>query len=244
MAITEHITPNAPVGEIVAHLPRAAEIFKKYKIDFCCGGSRPLSDAIREKNLDEREIMAKLEEARHAVAQRQGEETDWQSAPLSDLVDYVVDIHHSYLNQALPRLSELTTAILRAHGAKHQELKRVHKLFHDLKAALEAHLIDEEEVIFPLVKNYEEDQSAMSLSRAVTISKKLEEEHEDAGKILHELREITQDYAVPDDGCGTYHTAYEELEELENDIFQHIHLENNILHPRLKEELENVQNQN
>jgi len=123
----------------------------------------------------------------------QGQEIDWRTAPLTDLVDYIIDTHHSFLNRELPQLSELTTVILRAHGAKHEELKRVHKLFHNLKSALEAHLIDEEEVIFPLVKDYARDGSTMSLSRAVTISKKLEEEHDEAGDILHELREITQE---------------------------------------------------
>lgn len=242
MNITQ-ITPNSPVGEIVAHMPRAAEIFKQYKIDFCCGGHRPLSEVIREQNLDQDEIMETLEQAEQTVVEYQGKIVDWRTAPLSHLVDYIIDTHHSYLNQTLPQLSELTTAILRAHGANHEELRQVHKLFHTLKTALEQHLIDEEEVIFPLVRNYDEDKSAMSLSRAVTIAKKLEEEHDEAGSILHQLRDITRDYAVPPDACPTYDKTYEKFVELEADMFQHIHLENNILHPRLRDELERVQNQ-
>lgn len=237
-----HISPNTAVGEIVAQVPRAAEIFKHYRIDFCCGGDRPLSEAIKENNLDQQEVLHKLGEAEQAAADQHGKTIDWQTAPLSQLVDYIIDTHHSYLNQTLPELSQLTTAVLRAHGTKHEELRRVHKLLHNLKTNLEQHLIDEEEVIFPLVKNYEEDDSAMSLSRAVTIAKKLEEEHDEAGSILHELRDITRDYAVPPDGCPTYDRTYEKLVELEADMFQHIHLENNILHPRLKAELERVQN--
>lgn len=239
-----NITPNQSVGDIVAHLPRAAEVYKKYKIDFCCGGHRPLSEAIREKNLDQEEIMSKLQEVQESTVDMQDLDIDWKTAPLPELVDYIIDTHHSFLNRELPELSQLTTTILRAHGAKHQELREVHRLFHKLKSALEAHLIDEEEVIFPLVKEWDRDKSVMALSRAVTISKKLEEEHDEAGEIVHQLREITRDYAIPDDVCSTFASTYERLVELESDLFQHIHLENNILHPRLKEELWRVQNQN
>lgn len=188
--------------------------------------------------------MAKLEEAQANIVDLQGINIDWKTAPLSELVDYIIDSHHSYLNTQLHELSELTTTILRSHCANHEELRQVHKLFFKLKSALEAHLIDEEEVIFPLVKEWDREKSAVALSRAVTISKKLEEEHDEAGEIIHELREITHDYAIPDDACPTFVSTYERLVELESDLFQHIHLENNILHPRLREELKKVQNQN
>lgn len=240
--IPRQITPNDPIGEIVAHVPRASDVFKQYSIDYCCGGHRPLSEAIQEQNLNEAEIIGKLEEIQQASTSQ--DRTDWQTAPLTELVDHVIDTHHAYLNRSLPELSEMTTAILRAHGAKHEELREMHRLFHQLKTELDSHLIDEEEVVFPLVKDYEDQGSTIALSRAVNVIKKLEEEHDGAGEILHQLREITRDYSVPDDGCTTYDNTYRKLKELENDMFQHIHLENNILHPRLKEELRRVQNQN
>jgi regulator of cell morphogenesis and NO signaling len=218
-------------------LPRAGEILKQYKIDYCCGGHRLLSEAVEEKQLNGKEILSKLEEAQHAaVAQTQGKNIDWRTAPLTELVDYIIDTHHSFLNRELPRLSELTTAILRAHGLSHQELSRVHKLFHGLKTELEQHMIKEEEVLFPLVKDYDKTKSMMALNRAVTVVSELEDEHENAGGVLHELRDITTEYAIPGDICPTFCTTYEKLTELESDLFQHIHLENNILHPRLRRE--------
>ncbi len=128
-----NITPHQSVGDIVAHYPRAAKVFKEYNIDFCCGGHRPLYEAIRQKNLDENEILAKLQEAQTTVASTQGREIDWRTTPLTELVDYIIDTHHAFLNRELPILSELTATILRGHGAKHEELRQVHKLFHNLK---------------------------------------------------------------------------------------------------------------
>jgi len=109
----------------------------------------------------------------------------------------------------------------------------VHKLFHTLKTELEQHLIKEEEILFPMIKRYEAEPSDDLYKNMKETTAETEEEHEAAGDILKELREITAEYTVPQDGCGTYRRTFEILEELEADLFQHIHLENNILFHRL-----------
>lgn len=221
------------IGEIVARVPKAGEIFKEKQIDFCCGGSRPLVEAIKEKGLDEKELLAELEDAYRKTKELQEKQKDWRTAPLSELIDYIVSTHHAYLEKTLPVLSELTTTILRVHGTNHQELSRVHKLFHILKMDLEQHLITEEQILFPAIKKYEKNPAPELLEEAGKTISKLETEHEDAGKILKELRSITDHYRLPQDACPTFTKAYSLLQELEDDVFRHIHLENNILHPRL-----------
>lgn len=216
------------IGDIVSIMPKAGEVFKKYDIDFCCGGNRPLSEAIRKQNLDEQEILRSLDEA-YGETEKYAGQTDFRKMSPSELVDYIVNTHHVFVKAILPELSELTTKILRVHGTNHGELFKVHKLFNTLKTELEQHLIKEEELLFPMIKAYDKEPSKELLNRIDTLAKETEDEHESAGSVLKELRKVTEGYKVPKDGCSTFHLTYNKLEELEADLFQHIHLENNIL---------------
>lgn len=220
------------IGEIVSIMPKASDLFKKYGIDFCCGGHRPLAEAIREQNLNEGALLDQLEEA-YEEARPLLQKADFRAVPLADLIDHIVATHHSYLNRALPELSDLATTVLRVHGQKHPELFRVHKLFHNLKLELEQHLIKEEELLFPMIKEYEADPLEALLKRIGSVVRETEDEHEAAGDILKELRNVTENYILPEDGCATYSKTLRGLQELEGDLFQHIHLENNILFVRL-----------
>lgn len=221
------------IGEIVTKFPKAADILKEYRIDFCCGGDRPLLTAIKEQALSEPEILEKINSLYEEFKNVKTEDRNWVEAPFGELIDHIVNTHHAYLGVELPRLSELTTKILRVHGEHHPELGQVYRLFHSLKMELEQHLIKEETIQYPAIKQYEKNKSEEALNKAVDITRELENEHTGAGDILKELRKVTNDYAVPEDGCNTYRLTYVKLQELEEDTFQHIHLENNILFPRL-----------
>jgi regulator of cell morphogenesis and NO signaling len=216
---------NQNIGDIVTQEPQAIEVFKNYRIDFCCGGNRPLGEAIREQNLNPNEVLNQLEAIQpHLINQL----TDFNEMSNSDLVHYIQKTHHDYLHKILPELSELTTKILRVHCRNHGDsLFKVHSLFHQLKTELEQHLIKEEELLFPLLKGVEGNLDDANFIRRYVAE--TEEEHESAGKILKELRQITNDYKLPNDACTTYRLTFQKLKELEADLFQHIHLENNIL---------------
>lgn len=219
------------LGEIVAIMPKASEVFKAYKIDFCCGGNRSLEAAIKEQNLDEQEILSKLD-AVYEATKKLKNTVDFRNLSSSELIDYILNTHHSFAKQIVPSISEMTTKILRVHGSHHEELFQVHKLFHGLKTELEQHFIKEEEILFPLMKQYDTEPSKELFDKIKKTMKETEDEHDGAGDILKELRKITKDYVVPDDGCATYELAYKQLQELESDLFEHIHLENNILFKR------------
>ncbi len=221
------------IGSIVAKFPKASEIFREHHIDFCCGGDRPLRAAIEEQKLNEKELLENLTNA-YQNAKKLGEsDTDWWSVPLSELADHIVNTHHVYLNEVLPKASLLVTKILRAHGPHHPELAQVYKLFHTLKMELEQHLITEETILFPTIREYIETPSQTNRERTIKLIEDIEREHVAVGDILKELRQITDGYIVPADGCGTYHAAYQLLHEIEGDIFQHVHLENNIFFQRI-----------
>jgi regulator of cell morphogenesis and NO signaling len=231
----EKFTRMQAVGDIVAEFPKAAEIFKEHKIDFCCGGDKLLTVAVKELNLDEVTVLEKLNQAYAALVKnkQESQDIDWRQQSFAQLIDHIVSTHHLYLQRELPQISEFTNKILRVHGAKHGELAKVHKLFHILKMELEQHLIKEEEILFPLIKEYEKNPSAQSLEKIKNVTNDIEAEHEQAGDIIKELRKITNQFQYPADACTSFKIAYQKLEEMESDLFQHIHLENNILHPRL-----------
>lgn len=217
------------VGDIVAVFPGASNIFLQYRIDFCCGGNRQLTEAIAEKNLEENIILSELNEKYKEFQMNNEKYTDWAKEALSKLIDYIVGIHHAYLVAELPRISELILKILKVHGRNHKELFEIHRLFNTVRTELEGHLIKEEEFLFPLIKKYELSRNDENRKEAIALINELEKEHTGAGDIIKEIREIANHYVVPTDACRTFELTYKKLSEFEVDTFQHIHLENNIL---------------
>lgn len=229
---------NDTVGNIVTEFPGAAEILKENKIDFCCGGDRELKLAVKEDlNYDSKaaEILKKINENYSEKKDYYAEIEDPKNLSQSQLIEYIVDKHHGFLQQTLPQLSELTKKILRAHRENHgQVLKKVHRLFNTLRIELEEHLIKEEEEIFPLIIKYSQAENGGESEETLNGILELETEHDTAGEIIKELREVTADYQLPEDACNSFKLCYSLLEDLESDLFQHIHLENNILFARLE----------
>jgi regulator of cell morphogenesis and NO signaling len=230
----DEIQSSEKIGDIVARFPKAGDIFTEYSIDFCCGGNRPLIEAIKEQNLDEKEVLGTLRKIYQKTLGQDHKDTDWRQASTSKLIDHILNTHHVYMRRELPQLSDLSTTILRVHGASHGELSQVHRLFHNLKLEIDQHLIKEEEIVFPLLKDYAENPSSSKLTKIVDLNGELRKEHDGAGDVVKELRKVTDHYSVPSDGCPTYIMTYTKLEDMESNLFQHIHLENNILFPRLE----------
>jgi regulator of cell morphogenesis and NO signaling len=232
--MVQRFSGEEKIGAIVAEYPGASNLFKEVRIDFCCGGDRSLAEAVHLKKLDEQDILKRLNDGYLEMKKRAEQEgTDWREAPIAELVDYIVHRHHGYLRQELPLLSEFVTKILRVHGEGHAELAELHRLFHQMKIELDQHLIEEEERLFPLLKQWEEEPSAAQRERMVKALDGLEDDHSAVGELLKEMRAATNGYALPAEACRTYTIAFRKLDELESDLFQHIHLENNILFPRV-----------
>lgn len=226
-------TGSETVGEIVAAFPGASNLMKEYGIDFCCGGNRTLSEALKQQQIDEKHFLEQLNQLYKQARQKQSQDVDYRQMPLGDLIDHIVQTHHAYLLKELPLLSEFVTKIFRVHGAAHPELAQLHKLFHQMKMDLEQHLVEEEEKVFPLIKEAEQSGTREAFRKAQETIAKMEEDHSAVGDLLKEMRAITNDYRLPEDACRTYTLTFQKLEELESDMFQHIHLENNVLFPRV-----------
>jgi regulator of cell morphogenesis and NO signaling len=231
----QHFSGEEKIGSIVSDFPGASNLFKEVQIDFCCGGDRSLLEAIRQKKLDENKILRRLNESFAEMKSKdENDETDWREAPIAELIDHIVNHHHAYLRKELPLLSEFVTKIFRVHGGAHVELAVLHKRFHQMKIELDQHLITEEEVLFPLLQQYASQPTAEIHERAIKGLYELESDHSVVGDYLKEMRMITNGYALPPEACKTYTLTFHKLGELESDLFQHIHLENNILFQRIE----------
>ncbi|REJ19653.1 MAG: iron-sulfur cluster repair di-iron protein [Bacillaceae bacterium] len=224
-------TENTTVGEIVAMLPKASDVFKKNKIDFCCGGDRSLKEAADKRGVAIEELMSQLQDLYAATDEKT--EKNWLTATYSELIDHIINKHHRYLLEELPNLSPYVTKVMRVNGENHPHLIKIHKLFNELKTELEQHLWKEESEVFPLISQFEKQPTSENEQKMKKMIADLTNEHDKTGDIIKEIRRITNDYTLPDGACRTYQLVYNRLEALESDLFEHIHLENNVLFPRI-----------
>ena len=231
---------SKPIGEIVAAFPTASLVFKKHRIDFCCSGDRPLVEAVEAKGLNVDSLVKELNDVYEEAARRKDRETDWAAMDDAALVDHIVSTHHAYLKNELTTIGEFVARIRDVHGAGHPELYRLDEMYRTVKSELEEHMVKEETLVFPLITQYAVEGRQDVLAQAVARINELEAEHSAVGDLLSKMRDVTAEYSLPADACRTYTVSFQKLEELEDDMFQHIHLENNILFPRLEKELMSV----
>ncbi|NRD78409.1 iron-sulfur cluster repair di-iron protein [Bacillus sp. BRMEA1] len=224
-------TAKTLVKDIVNELPKTSDIFKKNRIDFCCGGNIPLAEAAAKNGLN---VDILLEELHTVYMKYQNAERNvevWTDSDSHTIIDHVIRNYHRVSEEELTMLSPYVTKVSRVHGDHHPELLKVHELFYELKKELMEHMNKEEEIVFPIIRKLV-DGTIENREEAIDMIIELEKEHDYAGEILRQLREITSDYELPFDACGTYRLVYKRLEELEGLTFMHVHLENNILFPR------------
>jgi regulator of cell morphogenesis and NO signaling len=228
-------THATTIGEIVAADYRAADIFERHGLDFCCRGSRSLEDACREGGARTDEVLAELDALDAAPPGQSPRFNEWG---LTVLIDHIVGTHHTYVKRALPQLLAHSRKIAQVHGATHQELTRVAQLVEDVANEMTSHMMKEEQILFPYIVALADAQAAgrpAPIAPFGTVAnpiRMMEAEHESAGNALFEIRELTDGYAVPADACGTYTVCLKELEAFEQDLHLHVHLENNILFPK------------
>ena len=217
------------IGDIVTQDFRAAEVFKKAGIDFCCGGSQSLEAACRDKKLDVAEIESELEKLENSEPGSSHKFNEWK---LDFLCDYIVNTHHQTVMKLLPELTFYTQKIAEVHGDNHPELPEIANLFAQVDTELRQHLRNEEEVLFPSIREVLKTNSAESKATIISEITRMTGEHEFAGGAMDKINELSHHYAVPEDGCNTYRVAYKLLEQFEDDLHIHVHLENNILYPK------------
>jgi regulator of cell morphogenesis and NO signaling len=237
---------NKTLAQIVTANHQAASVFEKYHLDFCCKGKRPLSQAISEKELQAEQVITELNE----VISKPDQHTALLNyITLTQLCEYIVAVHHAYVRQSSEQIFSYLEKIASKHGDRHPELLKILKLFTEVKEEMREHMFKEENILFPRIQELEKhnlENSPLALPASGYIEAPIsvmEHEHDSAGNILDEIRELTNNYTPPADACTTYRVAFASLQGFEADLHQHVHLENNILFPRSIEMIKKLNKQ-
>ena len=222
------------VRDIALENPATIRVFEAFGIDYCCGGKKPLTEACTAKNLSVDEVLEALEST--GPAEREIE--NWSAQPLGVLAAHIVNTHHAYVRRELPRLTELAEKVVRRHGDTKPELPAIQLKLNELGEELLQHCAKEELVLFPYITKFERaiaDRTPKphgcfgSVTNPIAM---MTQEHDSAGALVAQMRELSSDFTPPVGACPTFHAFYLGLHEFEQDLHQHIHLENNILFPR------------
>ncbi len=226
-------------AQLVKQDIRAAAVFERYGVDFCCKGKEPLQRLCAENNIDFRAVTEDLRQLELVPSKHHT--TDFSTLSASDLIAHILEQHHSYVRRSIPIIQKHIHRVVERHGADYPETLEVAQLFDTLADELEAHLYKEEHVLFPAIHRME---MAVRFGLAPTNNHfgtvanpigVMESEHEEAGAIMHKIRELTGNYTPPASACNTFKAAYAELKEFEEDLHKHVHLENHILHDKARE---------
>ena len=221
------------VGETVARDFRAAAVFERFGIDFCCGGRRALDEACRTAAVDPADVVRTLE-ALPPATDATANVTQW---PLDQLIEYIVSTHHRYVRASMPTIGRYLAKLVDVHGARHPELARVAAYFENISRALAQHLLKEEQVLFPYIRELATTpvggrECRSPFGTVANPIRMMEREHREAAGQLRIIRELTNGYVSPEDGCTTYAVCMAELDRFERDLHRHVHLENNVLFPK------------
>ena len=230
MNITEGIT----VAEVVTNNIKTADVFKKHGIDFCCGGGMSIKKACEKKNI----LFSKLEKELSSINNSTSNAYNYNSWKLDFLIDHIENIHHTYVTESTTLVLQYAAKVAKVHGHHYKEVVEINKLFIDVSQELAAHMKKEELILFPFIKQLvkaDREEIKVNPPHFGTVNnpiKMMEEEHENAGDIFKEIKKLSNNYTPPESACNTFKALYSKLEEFEQDLHQHIHLENNILFPK------------
>jgi regulator of cell morphogenesis and NO signaling len=233
-----NLSATRTVRELAIEIPNATRTFEKLGIDYCCGGGKSLSDACMHAHLPVDDVLRALEQGGSFTPAAEASLPDFTNGALGNLLEHIVTTLHVYVKQEIPRLQQLLHKVVSVHGNNHPELGKIQQTFQGMAAELTSHMMKEEHILFPHIVALEK---AVNTGRPNptpvfgTVSNPvhmMQMEHDSAGAALKSISELSGNYTPPDGACFSYKTLYSALKEFEEDLHQHVHLENNILFPR------------
>jgi regulator of cell morphogenesis and NO signaling len=235
---------SVKVKDLVLADFHTAKVLEKFGIDYCCKGNQILKDALNARNIPESVLKKEINTL--IKTGKNENEVNYENWDLNILAQYIIETHHSYVKNAIPQIGEHLAKVVNKHSVKHPFLAQINEAFISIANELVSHMMKEEKILFPLIKylseckKFEERPKSGGYGSIKNPIRQMELEHVAAGDLMGEIRTLSNNYELPQDACTTFKLTYDELQEFEKDLFKHVHLENNILFPKvieLEEEL-------
>lgn len=223
---TAGISRTDTLAAIVARHPASARVFQAHRLDFCCHGDVTLEAALGDRPGEAEAILGEVDDAIRSLDREVAGE-DVTALSTAALIARIIERHHAFLRRQLPAIEPLLQKVARVHGEHNPKLYAVAAAFTELRTAVEPHLDEEEEVLFPLLMARRAEPEAIRAQLG-----RMFDDHLAVGRLIGHLREQTDDYRTPEWGCRSYRLVMSELEDLETDLLRHVHLENHVLMPR------------
>lgn len=223
---------NCTIGEIVAENYNAAGVFRKYGMDFCCGGGITLSKACEKRNVNTEELILELQKLGNGVS---GENENYLAWEPEFLIEHIINTHHQFVSSKIEEISVYAQKVATVHGERHPENVEIYQTFVNLSHEMLSHMEDEEKIVFPMIKSISTKRKmgkSVGSNEVNELKKQLqlmEEDHDGAGNLMALIRQQSNNFTPPVDACATYRILYQNLRGFEEDLHKHVHLENNIL---------------
>lgn len=225
VASKQELDGKTRVGPLVAKNPAYASVFEKRMIDYCCKGNKSLQELCDEKNINVTDVLHDLNQV-HLTTPA----INFNDLSAEDLIAHVIEKHHNYLREELPRLKRLINKVASKHSEAHPELVELQNVYEEFHLDLLKHIEEEEAEVFPAILSLDKDSSTKELEKFLA---DMEAEHLEAGSALEKMNELTNGYTPPKYACTSYLVMLNSLASLEKDLHEHVHKENHILFPKV-----------
>lgn len=220
---------HAP-SDIIKTFPRASDIFKVYQINYCCSGHHPLGETFeKDTNLDGNKIMDELNNSYTDWLKEVNDTIDPDTATPSDIIDHIIKKHHPYFNNELMKLEEFVTRIYKVHGNVQPHLEELNDLYNTFRIELQEKIIKEENDLFPSLIQNAEEPTDERLQLVDDLSKQIDNNNKIAKDLLEQMSELTNEFELPENACGTYQIAYARLREIKENTMIYIRLSDKLL---------------
>ncbi|ADY99811.1 TPA: iron-sulfur cluster repair protein DnrN [Neisseria meningitidis] len=148
----------------------------------------------------------------------------WETAPFGATVDHILQRYHNVHRAQFEELVPLAQKVAQVHADTFPA--EIAGLLAYMQNELLMHMMKEERMLFPMINQGIGRGAAMPISVMM-------HEHEEHDRAIARLKELTDDFQVPEGACGSWTRLYALAKEMVEDLNDHIHLENDILFARV-----------